>query len=105
MSSFGIKLLASFFMLIDHIGFVLFPNILTLRMIGRLAFPLFAFQAGISYEHTKNKRKYILRLIIFTIVSQIPYYLSLKAANSSEFNTLNIGATLTFRCFNDLCMG
>ena len=43
MSSFKLKLVAITTMLIDHIGVIIFPNILWLRLIGRLAFPLFAF--------------------------------------------------------------
>lgn len=38
-----IKILAALFMLIDHAGLILFPEIIILRYIGRLSFPLFAF--------------------------------------------------------------
>ena len=75
MSSFTLKILAIIFMTIDHIGFILFPKIDILRVIGRIAFPIFAFQVGISFENTKNKEKYILRMLIFTIISQIPFHI------------------------------
>lgn len=42
---------------------------------GRLAFPLFAFVAVEGYMHTSDLKKYIKRLLIFGIISQIPFML------------------------------
>lgn len=95
MSSFVLKILACFFMLIDHIGFVFFPNIDIIRAIGRLAYPIFAFQVTIGYSKTRSKEKYILRMILFTIVSQLPFYLLRKVSISNPTLMLNVGATLT----------
>ena len=95
MSSFTLKILAIITMTIDHIGFLLFPKIRILRQIGRLAFIIFAFQIGVGYSHTKSKEKYILRMIIFTIVSQLPFYVAMKEGSPNTAFTLNIGATLT----------
>lgn len=95
MSSFSLKLLAIIFMTIDHIGFILFPTISILRKIGRLAFPIFAFQLSVGFEHTKNKEKHILNLLIFTLISQIPFQFQLYLAFPQAIPTLNIGATLT----------
>lgn len=93
MSSFTLKILAIIFMTIDHIGFLFFPKIKLLRAIGRLAFPLFAFQIGVGFKNTKNKEKYIFRMLIFTLFSQYPFYLAFHSA--MQPNNLNIGATLT----------
>jgi len=68
-----LKLSACFFMLIDHAGYILFPDLIFMRAIGRLAFPIFAWQAAIGYEKTSNLKKYMQRLFVFAIVSQIPY--------------------------------
>lgn len=95
MSSFSLKVLAIIFMLIDHVGFMFFPNLSILRTIGRLAFPTFAFQISIGFKNTKNKEKYILRMIIFTLISQYPFWLmTISKIPDSQF-TLNVGATLT----------
>lgn len=94
MSSFILKILACIFMLIDHIGFLFFPKQILFRIIGRLAFPIFAFQISIGYEKAHSKEKYILRMLIFTIVSQIPFYLQHKYGNNNDV-ILNVGATLT----------
>ena len=61
MSSFSLKIFALLFMIIDHIGFIIFPENLLLRAIGRLAFPLFAYQMAVGFSHTKSKEKHIIK--------------------------------------------
>jgi len=68
-----LKLLACVFMLVDHVGYIFFPGLIFMRAIGRLAFPIFAWQAAKGYEKTSNLKKYMGRLFVFAIVSQIPY--------------------------------
>lgn len=77
MSSFYLKIFALFFMVIDHIGFIIFPENPLFRVIGRLAFPLFAYQMAVGFYHTKNKEKHILKLLGFAIICQIPHNISL----------------------------
>jgi hypothetical protein len=91
MSSFSLKILAIITMLIDHVGLVFFPSNLIWRIIGRLSFPIFAFQLGIGYSHTKNKIKHIFTLLIFAVVSQVPFMIFTSIYNYYE---LNIGFTL-----------
>lgn len=92
MTSFNLKILACLFMLIDHIGYCIFPNITLFRIIGRLSFPLFAFQIAEGYKHTKNKKKYFIRMFIFALVSQLPYFIFRDISGYSAFS-LNIGFT------------
>ena len=56
-NTFVLKLIAIISMLIDHIGAILFPSSEVLRIIGRLAFPIFAFIIVEGYFHTKNLKK------------------------------------------------
>ena len=52
-----LKLIAAFSMLLDHAGILLFPQIRMLRIIGRLAYPIFAFMIAEGCRYTKNKAK------------------------------------------------
>ncbi len=74
MTIFIIKILACVTMVLDHIKYVYEPsiNFITLYL-GRISFPLFAFLATEGYVHTSNIKKYFKRLIIFGIISQIPF--------------------------------
>lgn len=71
-----LKLIAIISMLIDHIGMVLYPDVYVLRIIGRLAFPIFAFLIIEGYYHTSNFSKYLMRITIFALLSQIPFTLA-----------------------------
>lgn len=70
-----IKLLGIITMTIDHIGSVIFPNVLILRIIGRIAFPLFAWCILLGYYRTSNIKKYIIRLLLVAVISQPIYCL------------------------------
>jgi hypothetical protein len=80
-------------MTIDHIGVILYPDITLFRMIGRLAFPLFAYLIAIGLKTTKKPTKYIITLLIFGFISQIPYFI---AFNIQVFERLNIFFSLFF---------
>ncbi len=71
----GLKLLAAVFMLIDHMGMMLFPDILWLRFIGRLSMPLFAFMVAEGCRYTKNKCKHFFLLFGLGALCQIVYIL------------------------------
>ena len=92
MSSFVLKMIAIITMFFDHIGYAIFGKFSFFNYIGRIAFPIFAFQISEGYKHTKNLKKYFLRLFIFAIISQIPFMLFYNLV-SNEFE-LNIFFTL-----------
>lgn len=71
-----LKLIAVLSMLTDHIGAVLFPQYRILRWIGRLAFPIFVFLLTEGFFHTHNRRHYLLRLFLFSFISEIPFDLA-----------------------------
>ena len=80
MSAEVLKLIALLSMLIDHIGAALVSSPSQLytvcRKVGRLAFPIFAFFIVEGFIHTKNIKKYLFRLGIFALLSEIPYDLA-----------------------------
>ena len=74
-------------MVSDHVGKILYPDLLYLQIIGRLAFPLFAYLVVLGVESTKKPRKYMATLLVFAVISQVPYYLAFGIA---PFDRLNI---------------
>lgn len=93
MSVFWLKIIAYTTMLIDHIGLFFLPDILILRIIGRLSFPIFAWLAANGARHTKNKFKYAGRVLAVALLTQPIYYLANRQAGSTEIH-LNIFFTL-----------
>lgn len=75
-------------MLIDHIGIVYFPEQTWLRVIGRIAFPLYAYLMVIGYKRTRNYRKYVFRVAVLAAISQPAYQWAF------DTNRLNIVVTL-----------
>ncbi len=73
MSSFALHILAMLLMLCDHLQLTLLPELPLLRCIGRLAFPLFAFMAVEGYFHTRSLKKYLGRLLILALISEVPF--------------------------------
>ena len=91
----GLKFLACAIMLLDHIGATLIPWG-TLRIIGRLAFPIFCFLLAEGAHYTRNPRNYLLRLGIGAILSELPFDLALFGSwswqHQSVMITLLLGA-------------
>lgn len=98
MSAFLLKFIACFTMLLCHIPFVYPQYSIPLVYIGKLSFPLFAFLISEGYVHTRNFKKYLTRLIVFGVISQIPAYL-LFVGKSFNGLYLNIFFTLAFGLF------
>ena len=73
-----LKIIAMISMVLDHAGDMFFPGATWMRMAGRLAMPLFSFCIAEGYSHTKDKKKYLLRMGIFALVSEIPFDLAFE---------------------------
>lgn len=75
-----LQIIAYITMFIDHIGICFFPEVEWLRWIGRLAAPIFAYGIASGYQYAKEHQsliRYLTRLTIFAMVSQIPFLLML----------------------------
>jgi len=83
-------------MTIDHIGAFLLPDIFILRVIGRVAFLLFAWLIANGAIHTRNINNYLKRLFLLALISQVPFMLLFRqlVPGSWELNilfTLSLG--------------
>ncbi|MBV9159556.1 MAG: hypothetical protein JO019_03100 [Candidatus Kaiserbacteria bacterium] len=76
MTAFQIKIIAVMTMVIDHVGLFFFPQYFFLRIIGRLAFPLFAWLIANGAYHTRDLPLYGMRLFALAVVSQVPFTLA-----------------------------
>lgn len=76
-TSLVLHVLAMVFMLCDHLWGTIVPGNDWLTCVGRIAFPIFAFMIVEGYFHTKNLKKYVGRLLLFAIISEIPFNLAM----------------------------
>ena len=73
LSSAALHIMAMVFMLCDHLWGAVFPDAVWLTCIGRIAYPLFAFMLVEGYFYTHDIKRYIMRLFILALISEIPF--------------------------------
>jgi hypothetical protein len=83
-------------MTIDHIGMICFPKEIAWRIIGRLAFPLFAFLIYEGFMHTRSRLKYFLRLLAFGLLIELGSMIIRRYVSLDNNITRNIFLTLSF---------
>lgn len=71
-----LKIIAMIAMLIDHIGAYLFPQVRWLRIIGRLAYPIFAYMIAEGCHHTKSRIRYFLQMAGLAAICQLVDYIA-----------------------------
>ncbi len=90
-----LKITALLTMLIDHIGCVFLMDrgdviYKAFRAVGRISFPIICFMLVEGFIHTHSRKKYMINLLIFSIISEIPYDLAFghKLIDVSEQNVM-----------------
>ena len=107
MTAFVLKIIAVITMMVDHVGSIILsvnPHLIAnnqdiylySRYIGRISFPIFAFLIANGCKHTSNINKYMLRLGLLAIISEVPYDLAFWGAGGgiNFFRSTNIFYTL-----------
>ncbi len=95
LNTFTLKMIAIVSMVIDHVGHIFFPEAMIFRIIGRMSFPIFAYVLAEGFHYTKDVKKYLLRLGLFALLSEIPYDLAIMGS-VLEFSHQNVFFTLFF---------
>ena len=88
-----LKIIALAFMIVDHIGVTILPNVSEMRIIGRVAFPIYAWCLIVGFYYTRNVWKYMLRILLVGLVSQPLYAVAMNHAITKPniFLTLFLG--------------
>ena len=93
MSLFILKIIGIISMFIDHYDYIIgLPK--SVEVLGRIAFPIFAFAISEGYKHTRNLKNYILRIGIFAVLLQIPSWIF----------SYNYPLNIFFTLFTGLCL-
>jgi len=97
MTAFTLKIIALSAMLIDHAAIAFPDNVpFWFRGIGRLAMPIFAYLLAEGFRHTKARERFLMRLLAFAVISEIPYDIVMGneitfLSNTNIFYTLFLG--------------
>lgn len=93
LNSTSLRVLAMALMLMDHMWATIIPGNDWMTYLGRLAFPIFAFQAAEGYLHTHDFKGYCRRLLVFALISEIPFNLMIAGGPIFPFHQ-NVMLTL-----------
>ena len=88
-----LKVIAMITMVIDHVGAVFFPQYRILRIIGRIAFPIYAYCIAVGCVYTHNPAKYALRVLFLALLSQPIYVIALRHISAPMQAVLSAGVT------------
>ena len=96
------KLIAVTSMIIDHLGVFLFPRFIPLniyrimRTVGRIAFPIYCFLIINGFRKTRDVKRYLTRLIAFTVISQVPFVMTFDANPFPQGGGLQVQAAYSW---------
>lgn len=95
-----LKILAAVAMFIDHAGYLFFPGNADFRIVGRLAFPIFAFMIAEGTKYTRNKTKYFSMIFGLAFICQVVYYLFDKSLYMCVLVTFSLSILALFALEN-----
>lgn len=98
LTSNQLKLLAMLTMTLDHIGVQMFPGVLWLRIVGRLAFPIYAYMIAEGCAHTRNRRKYLLQMAGLALLCQLVYFFAMGSLFQCILVTFTLSILLIYAC-------
>ncbi len=89
-----LKLIALVTMTVDHVGVVLFPEAVWMRLVGRLAFPIFAYMIAEGCRHTRRMPRYFTTLAAVAAICQLVYFFAMDSLYQSIMVTFTLSVGL-----------
>lgn len=89
-----LKMIAMIAMTCDHVGVQIFPNLLWLRVIGRLAMPIYAYMIAEGCHHTRDRKQYLLRLLGMGALCQVVYLVAMGSLYQCILITFSLSVLL-----------
>lgn len=78
-----LKVIALVSMTLDHIGVIFFPGAVVLRILGRLAFPIFAYMIAEGCFYTHDRKRYLLGIVGLGLLCQVAYWIAAESLEQS----------------------
>lgn len=91
-----LKILAMIAMTCDHVGLQLLPQYPVLRFIGRLALPVYAYMIAEGCRHTRDRKRYLLRLASLALLCQIVYFFAMGSLYQCILVTFSLSVCLIY---------
>ena len=91
-----LKLLALILMTVDHIGLYIFPQFKIFRIIGRLAFPIFAYLVSEGATHTRNRARYLYFMLLIGVVTEIIFRIAMPRTSLNILITLSLSICIIY---------
>ena len=91
-----LKIIAMISMVLDHVGLVFFPKVELFRILGRLAFPIYAYMIAEGCAHTKNRKKYLGMILGMGILFQIVYLIFMNDIYQGILITFSLSIGLIY---------
>lgn len=91
-----LKIVAMVSMLLDHMGLLFFPDAEIFRILGRIAFPIFAYMIAEGCRYTKNRAKYLGMIGGMAIVFQIVYFVAMQSLYQGILVTFSLAIILIY---------
>ena len=79
-TSVALHIMAMAFMLCDHLWATIVSGNEWLTCVGRLAFPIVAFMIAEGWHYTASRKRYVKRMLIFALISEIPFDLMVSGS-------------------------
>jgi hypothetical protein len=91
-----LKIIAMVSMLLDHVGLLFFPDEQIFRILGRIAFPIFAYMIAEGCRYTKNRAKYLGMIGGMAIIFQIVYFVAMQSLYQGILVTFSLSIIVIY---------